>query len=112
MLKDGGARQSHYHGDPEAQFAQRHLALVDHIRYYWPHPDIQAAVSALLAALESQDLSRALVEQFFPTPIINHAELGGTLNATTLIAANVAQSLKPCFFTTEQQATPAQERSE
>ena len=112
MLKDRGAWQSHYHGDPDAQFAQRHLALADRIRYYWPHPDAQAAVSALLAALESRDLSRALVEQFFPTPTINRAELGGALNAATLIAANVEQSLKPYFFTTEHRATPTQERSE
>ena len=94
------------------QFAQRHLALADRIRYYWPHPDAQASVSALLAALESRDLSRALVEQFFPTPTINRAELGGALDAATLIAANVEQSLKPYFFTTEHRATPTQERSE
>ena len=112
MLKDRGAWQSHYHGDPDAQFAQRHLALADRIRYYWPHPDAQASVSALLAALESRDLSRALVEQFFPTPTINRAELGGALNAATLIAANVEQSLKPYFFTTEHRATPTKERSE
>ena len=111
MLKDRGAWQSHYHGDPDAQFVQRHLALADRIRYYWPHPDAQAAVQAVLAALESRNLSRALVEQFFPKSTIDRAELGGDLSAATLIAATVEQSLEPYFFRATRLAPPAQERS-
>ena len=92
-------------------FVQRHLAFADRIRYYWPHPDAQAAVQAVLAALESRNLSRALVEQFFPTSTIDRAELGGDLSAATLIAATVEQSLEPYFFRATRSAPPAQERS-
>ena len=111
MLENAGAWQSHYQGEPNAKFAQRHLALADRIRYYWPHPDAQAAVSALMTAMESQTLNRSVSELFFPNSTLERAELCGGLNAETLITSSVEQSLEPYFFHSGSFAAPARERS-
>lgn len=111
MLENAGAWQSHYQGEPNAKFAQRHLALADRIRYYWPHPDAQAAVSALMTAMESQTLNRSVSELFFPNSTLERAELCGGLNAETLITSSVEQSLEPYFFHSGSFAAPTRERS-
>lgn len=50
---------------PEA-FALRHFSLSDRIRYYWPHPEAQAAVGALMARLGTRPLPAPLVAQYLP----------------------------------------------
>jgi D-tagatose-1,6-bisphosphate aldolase subunit GatZ/KbaZ len=56
----------YYHGDPEEQRLLRHYSYSDRIRYYWPAQDAKAAVSRLMAKLESQPIPDTLVSQFLP----------------------------------------------
>jgi D-tagatose-bisphosphate aldolase class II non-catalytic subunit len=54
----------YYPGTPGEQRLQRHFSLSDRIRYYWPAPQAQSAVQALLAALGDADIPRPLVSQY------------------------------------------------
>ena len=53
-------------GDPvRARFDQQ-FSLSDRIRYYWPHPAIQAAQARLLANLERETPPLTLLSQYLP----------------------------------------------
>lgn len=54
----------YYPGTSGEQHLQRHFSLSDRIRYYWPAPQAQSAVQALLAALGGVDIPRPLVSQY------------------------------------------------
>ena len=55
-----------YYGDPaRARFDQQY-SLSDRIRYYWPHPAIQAAQARLLANLEREAPPLTLLSQYLP----------------------------------------------
>ncbi len=88
--------QAHYHA-PDL-YTQRHFALADRIRYYWPHHLAQAAVTALLADLNHRPLPDPMLAQAFPAPIIARAHaLGGPL-PTALIHAEIQTALLPYFI--------------
>jgi D-tagatose-1,6-bisphosphate aldolase subunit GatZ/KbaZ len=58
--------RKYYVGDPQhARFDQQY-SLSDRIRYYWPHPEIQAAQARLLANLERQAPPLTLLSQYLP----------------------------------------------
>ncbi|PYE81170.1 D-tagatose-bisphosphate aldolase, class II, non-catalytic subunit [Pseudoroseicyclus aestuarii] len=63
MLAEPRYWQSYYHGDAAALFLQRHYSLSDRIRYYWPDPQIAAAVEALLTRLEGVEIPLPLIGQ-------------------------------------------------
>jgi D-tagatose-bisphosphate aldolase class II non-catalytic subunit len=54
----------YYDGALEEQRLLRHYSYSDRIRYYWPAKDAKAAVSRLMAKLESQPIPAPLVSQF------------------------------------------------
>jgi len=58
--------QAYYSGDDAALRFQRHYSLSDRIRYYWPNPEIHAAVERLLAALGDTPIPPPLVHQYLP----------------------------------------------
>ncbi len=66
MLASPGHWQGHYHGDASHQRLQRHYSYSDRIRYYWPDPRVQAAVTSLLARLGQAALPETLISQFLP----------------------------------------------
>jgi D-tagatose-1,6-bisphosphate aldolase subunit GatZ/KbaZ len=64
--------RGHYHGDPdEVRFAQE-WSLSDRIRYYWPRPEVEAALGRLLANLSGSPPPPPLLSQYLP---VQHAAL-------------------------------------
>jgi len=57
--------RKYYHDAAHLQFDQQ-FSLSDRIRYYWPHPRIQAAQAALIANLERRPAPLTLLSQYLP----------------------------------------------
>ena len=95
MCAAPGHWQSHYTTGPLR--LQRHYGLADRIRYYWPHPEAQAAVSRLIATLPGH-LPDPLLRDFTDPNARARAEsLPGTF-AQRLVLAYVQEALAPYFF--------------
>jgi D-tagatose-1,6-bisphosphate aldolase subunit GatZ/KbaZ len=56
----------YYPDDPQRQRIWRHYSYSDRIRYYWPHPQADAAVRRLLGALSGVAIPAPLARQFLP----------------------------------------------
>ena len=54
----------YYHGSEAEQALQRHFSYSDRIRYYWPQPEAEQAVTELFALLDGIDLPETLVAQY------------------------------------------------
>jgi len=68
MRRDPVHWQSYYRGDEaELRFARR-FSLSDRIRYYWPQPEVKAALTRLMANLEAHPAPLPLVSQHLPGP--------------------------------------------
>ena len=95
MLADNSSWHAHYGGDQEAQFIGRHFGLADRIRYYWPRPEAQQEINALLGQLAARELPAPLLNQFFADAIIEQARRwpGGLVDG--LITAQVQAALEP-----------------
>ena len=66
MLAEPGHWRRYYDGEGADLVAQRHFSYSDRIRYYWPYPDAQAAVDALMARLGDRPIPETLVSQYLP----------------------------------------------
>jgi D-tagatose-bisphosphate aldolase class II non-catalytic subunit len=64
MLKEPGNWRKYYDGGPDELRLQRHFSFSDRIRYYWPHPEAQAAVGRLFAKLGDKLIPGALISQY------------------------------------------------
>lgn len=56
----------HYHGTEEQQRLLRRYSYSDRIRYYWPVPEIQAAVDTLLRNLAGVTIPETLLSSVMP----------------------------------------------
>ncbi|HTR26908.1 MAG TPA: class II D-tagatose-bisphosphate aldolase, non-catalytic subunit [Terriglobales bacterium] len=59
--------KGYFHGDEEALRFARKYSLSDRARYYWPHPDVAAALQLLLNNLTLYPPPVALLGQFMPS---------------------------------------------
>lgn len=66
MLRRPGDWQRHHHGSPTEQAFARAWSLSDRSRYYWPAPEVAAAVGTLMANLSGRPLPATLLSQFMP----------------------------------------------
>ncbi len=66
MLAEPAHWRSHYPGDHQAQRVLRHYSYSDRIRYYWPHPEAEAATAALMRRLDGVALPPTLISQHLP----------------------------------------------
>ena len=58
--------QKHYHGpEAEKEYARKY-SFSDRSRYYWPNPDVQQALTRLLANLEQYPPPLTFLSQFLP----------------------------------------------
>jgi D-tagatose 6-phosphate 4-epimerase len=64
MLREPANWRKYYHGSGEELRLQRHFSYSDRIRYYWPHPEADAAVNRLLRRLEGRSIPETLVSQY------------------------------------------------
>ncbi len=99
MLADPRYWEGHYHGDGVR--LARHFGRADRIRYYWPHPKVQAAVAALWQDLETFRFPEPLVEQGFCRPVIERAAALPGAPAKALALASVQEALAPYLFDPE-----------
>lgn len=66
MTKNPARWRGHYAGSDAECAVLRHYAYSDRIRYYWPEPEAEVAVVALLRQLEQTGLPDPLLSQFLP----------------------------------------------
>jgi len=66
MLAEPENWQRHYTGDEAEERLLRHYSLSDRIRYYWPKPQAEAAVSHLLSSLMGARVPLPLLMQHLP----------------------------------------------
>jgi D-tagatose-1,6-bisphosphate aldolase subunit GatZ/KbaZ len=64
MLKEPGNWRKYYQGGSDELRLQRHFSFSDRIRYYWPHPEAQAAVDRLFAKLGDKEIPEPLISQY------------------------------------------------
>ena len=83
--------QPFYPADPELASYARRYSRSDRSRYYWPVPEVQAAVEQLLTNLAGTGLPDELVSQFLPW--LNAAEVpGSSLSHRVLTADDVLRA--------------------
>ena len=63
-----GNWDKYYHGTEQEVWLQRHFSLSDRIRYYWPRPEVKAALTRLMANLEAHPAPLPLLSQHLPGP--------------------------------------------
>jgi len=98
MRDSPGYWQGHYHGNENSLHLQRHFALADRIRYYWPLPKAQQAVTALLNDIGQQTLPDPLLLQVFSPATLDRAVNLGGPQVQSLITAQIQLALDPYFF--------------
>jgi D-tagatose-1,6-bisphosphate aldolase subunit GatZ/KbaZ len=80
MLAHPAEWQGYYTGNAAEQALARRYSYSDRMRYYWPDPEISAAVDTLLDNLSERDLPEPLLSAFLPS---QYARLRrGTLRAS------------------------------
>lgn len=66
MLADPRYWENYYHGDePDLRFARKY-SLSDRCRYYWPVPEVDAAVRRLIENLAAHPAPGSLLHQYLP----------------------------------------------
>jgi D-tagatose-1,6-bisphosphate aldolase subunit GatZ/KbaZ len=95
MRADPRHWRGHYHGEGDSLEFDLQYSLSDRIRYYWPYPEVQDAVAAMLARLGRRPIPLALLSQFLPRQ--HDAVREGRIAATpeALVREGVAAALRP-----------------
>jgi D-tagatose-1,6-bisphosphate aldolase subunit GatZ/KbaZ len=94
MYADPQHWRSHYR-DPSRTALDLQFSLSDRIRYYWPHPRIQAACASLLSRLRRTGVPLTLLSQYLPHQY--EAVRAGQLpaSADALLADGIGRALRP-----------------
>ncbi|MGA2503430.1 MAG: class II D-tagatose-bisphosphate aldolase, non-catalytic subunit [Anaerolineales bacterium] len=79
MLRHPQHWQDHYHGTPDQLAFARKFSRSDRIRYYWPLPEVQAALGKLFSNLEGVDIPMSLLSKVAPR-LVNQIQTGRNLN--------------------------------
>lgn len=66
MVDDSRHWAPYYHGTPDEIACARRYGFADRVRYYWPRPDVQAALDRLFENLTRTEPPLALLSQFLP----------------------------------------------
>ncbi len=72
--------EKYYHGNSRKQQFARLYSLSDRIRYYWPLPQVESALSHLINNLKSVSIPLSLVSQYLPHQY--HAIRNGCIEAS------------------------------
>ena len=64
MQKEPENWRKYYEGSADQLRLQRHFSFSDRIRYYWPHPEAQAAVERLFVKLGGDQIPEPLISQY------------------------------------------------
>jgi D-tagatose-1,6-bisphosphate aldolase subunit GatZ/KbaZ len=87
--------RGHYHGDGASLDFDLQYSLSDRIRYYWPYPEVQRAVTAMRERLDRRPIPLTLLSRFLPRQ--HDAVREGRIAATTadILREGVAMALRP-----------------
>ncbi len=66
MVKHPEHWQHHYRGNPVEVALAMKYSLSDRIRYYWPRPEIEAALKQLIRNLDNLTVPLTLLSQYMP----------------------------------------------
>ena len=66
MQREPGHWKEHYRGDERELSFARKYSLSDRARYYWPDPDVQAALTKLIVNLDRTPIPLSLISQYMP----------------------------------------------
>jgi D-tagatose-1,6-bisphosphate aldolase subunit GatZ/KbaZ len=95
--------QGYHEGDPAAQRVARRYSYSDRVRYYWPDPEVEAAVETLLGNLARTGIPETLLSQHLPEQYarVRAGELAA--DPRGLVVDKVRDALRPyaaaCFPT-------------
>jgi D-tagatose-1,6-bisphosphate aldolase subunit GatZ/KbaZ len=97
MRADPRHWRSHYHGEGESLDFELQYSLSDRIRYYWPYPEVQRAVAAMMDRLARRPIPVALLSQFLPRQYdaVREGRIGCTPDE--LVREGIAAALRPYF---------------
>ncbi len=95
MRADPRHWRGHYHGEGEGLDFDLQYSLSDRIRYYWPYPEVQQAVAAMMERLSRTTIPLALLSQFLPRQhdAVREGRIGCTPDE--LLREGVAAALRP-----------------
>ncbi len=74
MAAAPGNWMKYYEGNDSELWLQRHFSYSDRIRYYWPTPAAESAVSRLMARLAGKQVPAPVVGQYLPHITGSNAE--------------------------------------
>ena len=60
----------HYKGTEEEKFIKRRYSFSDRWRYYYPHPDVQAAIDKLFRNIDSVHIPLGMLHEYMPLQYI------------------------------------------
>ena len=101
MEADPGPWRSHYQGEGHDLRILRIFGYADRIRYFWTHPEAQAATSELLCYFDSYAPPEPLVRQYVSEDVLMAAESllkEGVSFPKAILLASVEIALHPYFF--------------
>ena len=58
--------RKYYEGDARELWLKRHFSYSDRIRYYWPAPEAEVAVSRLMSRLGDREIPAPVLNQYLP----------------------------------------------
>jgi D-tagatose-1,6-bisphosphate aldolase subunit GatZ/KbaZ len=90
--------QKYYHGTQEEQAFKLKYSLSDRIRYYWPDPAVQLALSCLLRNFGDRPLPLALVSQYLPVQYTHIRDGSLSNHAVHILSDRVMEVLRNYTF--------------
>jgi D-tagatose 6-phosphate 4-epimerase len=87
----------YYHGSDDDKHIQRHFSYSDRIRYYWPQPEIDAAVKALFSLLDGVQIPETLINQYLTGAYVGVRDGKVKPDARSLALAAVDRVLEDYF---------------
>ncbi len=87
----------YYHGSDDDKHIQRHFSYSDRIRYYWPQPEIGAAVKALFSLLDGVQIPETLINQYLTGAYVGVRDGKVKPDARSLALAAVDRVLEDYF---------------
>lgn len=87
----------YYHGTDAEKHIQRHFSYSDRIRYYWPQPEIDAAVKALFSLLDGVQIPETLINQYLTGAYVGVRDGKVKPEARSLALAAVDRVLEDYF---------------
>ncbi len=94
MVRDPKNWEVHYKGTEEEKFLKRRYSFSDRWRYYYPAPEVQAAINKLFENIDSVHIPLGLLHQFMPTQYIKVRNGKLAMEARELVKDKVVECVE------------------